>query len=222
VVLTVERSMADGFLGRWSQRKQAARSGQPLAEPKAPPAEAPGVTAQASAGATNPPVTAADATAPSVAQGQKPSTPPPTLEDVQALTSQDSFARFVAPDVAPAVRNAAMKKLFADPHFNVMDGLDIYIDDYSKPSPLPAAMLQKMASAQFLKLVQEPEPPQESPGPSGAASTLHSDPLPTPEPDHDHPDLRLQPDDAAGRAGLERQPEPAPEAAQQPVPPPSC
>jgi hypothetical protein len=39
--------------------------------------------------------------------------------------------------VAPEVKNAAFKKLFADPHFNVMDGLDIYIDDYSKPDPLP-------------------------------------------------------------------------------------
>ena len=30
-----------------------------------------------------------------------------------------------------------MKKLFADPHYNVMDGLDVYIDDYSKPDPIP-------------------------------------------------------------------------------------
>ena len=30
-----------------------------------------------------------------------------------------------------------MKKLFSDPHFNVMDGLDTYIDDYGKPDPLP-------------------------------------------------------------------------------------
>jgi hypothetical protein len=33
------------------------------------------------------------------------------------------------------VRNAALKKLFTDPHFNVMDGLDVYIDDYGKPDP---------------------------------------------------------------------------------------
>ena len=30
-----------------------------------------------------------------------------------------------------------MKKLFSDPHFNVMDGLDTYIDDYGKPDPIP-------------------------------------------------------------------------------------
>ena len=45
------------------------------------------------------------------------------------------------------VRNAAMKKLFADPHFNVMDGLDIYIGDYTQPDPLPEGMLAQMAGA---------------------------------------------------------------------------
>ena len=50
------------------------------------------------------------------------------------------------------MRNLAMKKLFADPHFNVMDGLDIYIGDYTQPDPLPAGMLRKMASAHALGL----------------------------------------------------------------------
>ena len=50
-----------------------------------------------------------------------------------------------------------MKKLFADPHFNVMDGLDIYIDDYSKSDPIPESMLRQMASAKFLKLFDEDE-----------------------------------------------------------------
>ena len=53
-----------------------------------------------------------------------------------------------------------MKKLFADPHFNVMDGLDIYIDDYSKPSPLSKAQMAKMVGAQFLKLVDDPNAPK--------------------------------------------------------------
>uniref|UniRef100_B1XTZ3 Uncharacterized protein n=1 Tax=Polynucleobacter necessarius subsp. necessarius (strain STIR1) TaxID=452638 RepID=B1XTZ3_POLNS len=39
------------------------------------------------------------------------------------------------PDVDPTVQQAALKEMFTDPHFNVMDGLDIYIDDYSKPDP---------------------------------------------------------------------------------------
>jgi hypothetical protein len=55
----------------------------------------------------------------------------------------------MARGVTTDVRNAAVKKLFADPHFNVMDRLDIYIDDYSQPDPLPAAMLRQMVSARF-------------------------------------------------------------------------
>lgn len=31
-----------------------------------------------------------------------------------------------------SVKRAALKKLFSDPRFNVMDGLDVDIDDYSK------------------------------------------------------------------------------------------
>jgi len=93
--------------------------------------------------------------------------PPPTLDDVAALTPDSDFSAFVGRDVAPAIKNAAMKKLFADPHFNVMDGLDIYIDDYSIPSPLSAQDLKKMVAAQFVKLVEE-EPP---PSAAGAASS---------------------------------------------------
>ncbi len=60
--------------------------------------------------------------------------------------------------VAPEVKNAAMKKLFADPHFNVMDRMDIYIDDYSQPDPLPLAMLRQMNGSQFLNLFESDDP----------------------------------------------------------------
>jgi hypothetical protein len=58
------------------------------------------------------------------------------------------------------VRNAAMKKLFSDPHFNVMDGLDTYIDDYGKPDPLPLAMIRQMTGARALGLFAEVEAAQ--------------------------------------------------------------
>ena len=92
----------------------------------------------------------------------EPTLPLPTLQDVADLTADSDYSAFVARAVAPQVRNAAMKKLFADPHFNVMDGLDTYIDDYSLPDPLPQAMLRKMASAKFMQLfddkVETPRP----------------------------------------------------------------
>jgi hypothetical protein len=56
------------------------------------------------------------------------------------------------PDVDPVVQQAALKKMFTDPHFNVMDGLDIYIDDYSKPDPLPQGMLERLVQSEMLNL----------------------------------------------------------------------
>ena len=208
--------MADGFLGRWSQRKQALREGRVVDEPVAPKP----------AGHAEPAAPAVSACAPPAPENKPPEAaakaPAPTLADVQALQADSSFAPFVARDVAPEVRNAAMKKLFSDPHYNVMDGLDIYIDDYSLPSPLPASMLRQMASAKFLKLFDEEAP---VPADRAAAPAISEPAKPgsdsNQEPHHDHTDLRLQPDHAARPAGLEREPERALDAAFEPVPPPS-
>jgi Protein of unknown function (DUF3306) len=138
---------ADDFFSRWSRRKQEAKEeGKPAAEPAAP--AAPAAPAE--------------------------ELPPPTLDDVAALSHDADFRRFVAPGVDEAVRRSAMKKLFTDPHFNVMDGLDIYIDDYNKFEPLPAAMLAMLEHAKplldplaqlkqpgmrMLDLAPEPAPP---------------------------------------------------------------
>lgn len=188
--------MADGFLGRWSQRKQAVREGQPVVEPPAPVAE---------------PVKAPEPQPPVAVAPEVEAPPPPTLQDVQALTSQSDFRRYVAADVDPEVRHAAMRKLFADPHYNVMDGLDIYIDDYSQPDPLPLSMLRKMSSAHFLGLVEEEKktaaasPAAPAIAPEGAPAVAAA---PAPASDetqnHDDPDLRLQQDHAPGPQGSGR------------------
>lgn len=78
------------------------------------------------------------------------------MEDVRQLTPDADFSRFVAPGTSADVRNAAMKKLFSNPFFNQMDGLDTYIDDYSQPDPLPLSLARKLASAQFMRLFDEP------------------------------------------------------------------
>lgn len=206
--------MAEGFLGRWSQRKQALREGRPLEEPPAPAPVAEPV-AERRAG----PAPAAEQAAAAAAE---PAAPPPTLQDVQALTPQSDFQRFVAADVDPEVKHAAMRKLFSDPHFNVMDGLDIYIDDYNTPDPMPASMLRKMASAHFLGLVEEEKKPQPAtagpvPAPETTTVPAASAPAATEPPTelasatetdetthHDDPDLRLQQDHAAGPQGAGR------------------
>ena len=198
--------MSENFFARWSRRKQA------LAEEAKAPAAA-SVSPAALPEAARP-LPAAPAPAPAGrAAGAEPAPgepPVPTLEDVRSLTPQSDFQPFMQPGVGSEVRNAAMKKLFADPHFNVMDGLDIYIDDYSLPDPMPAGMLARMASAQFMKLVPEPRPesdtvaghaqdPAEAGGPEVQTEVVAQSPLSSPNaavsaPHHDHPDLQLQPD----------------------------
>ena len=161
--------MADGFLGRWSRRKQEVREGKPVQDPAPPVPQAP-----VPAGVNAPAPLAAQPTAAPVPP--EPAAPPlPTLQDAQSLSIDSDFKPFASRAVAPEVRNAAMKKLFTDPHFNVMDGLDFYIDDYTQPDPLPAAMLKQMASAQFMGLVEE-EPEKPSAAGQAAAPAGWNDP----------------------------------------------
>ncbi len=39
------------------------------------------------------------------------------------------------------LKRAALKQLFRDPRFNVMDGLDTYIDDYTQADPIAPDVL---------------------------------------------------------------------------------
>jgi hypothetical protein len=71
---------------------------------------------------------------------------------------------FMRSGVDPGLRLSALKKLFTDPRFNVMDGLDIYIDDYSKPDPMPLAWLRRLDQSRILGLSGE-EPVADEPQP---------------------------------------------------------
>ena len=178
----------DGFLQRWSRRKASAGAGVPDV-PATTPAPLPPVISPMGGGppAQGKPLAntgskastaACEAHAPDRGAAQ-PTTaptaepPPPTLADTQGLTPASDFRPFMGQGVAPEVKNAAMKKLFADPHFNVMDRMDIYIDDYSQPDPLPLAMLRQMNGAKFLSLFedegQDPNTPKlnATPAPDG-------------------------------------------------------
>jgi len=77
-----------------------------------------------------------------------PKAPPPELPPVDKLNIDSDFRGFFHPKVGEDVRRAALKKLFSDPRFNVMDGLDVYIDDYSKTEPIPPEMLAGLRQAQ--------------------------------------------------------------------------
>jgi hypothetical protein len=203
----------DAFLSRWSRRKAAVRDGAAVpAEPAAAvPVRPVGAQPAPAAAVAVGPAGAAPAAASAETAPRPPPEPLPTLDDVSRLTPESDYTRFVARGVDPTVKNAALKKLFTDPHFNVMDGLDTYIDDYGRPDPLPPGMLEQLFQSRGLGLFDtrfdtkpaeptdlptalQPEPPAEPP--SAPPEAL---------PDED-PDLRLQPDDAARRAGTAQGP----------------
>lgn len=205
----------DGFLSRWSRRKQMLRHGRDETEPADPVAtEATRDSVAVVSPTSEPAAPAVDGPAvPAPAHGAATESPPPTLDDVSRLTgASDDFSRFVAPGVDENVKRAAMKKLFADPHYNVMDGLDVYIDDYGKPDPIPAAMLRQMTQAAFLGLFDDEKPQGQGDATDGevhagvpqsavaSGTTAAPSTEPAPASDED-PDLRLQPDHAAGQGG---------------------
>lgn len=191
---------SDGFLGRWARRKSQARSGATLSPEPESAAPAPLVPPAAPAPAGRPPVqpsipgfatpaTSGIAADPAASPGSAgsagsagqvgaaaPAPPPPTLQEAQQLTPASDFRPFVARAVAPEVRNAAFKQLFTDPHFNVMDGLDIYIDDYSKPDPLPLAVARELLAAHF------PPAPVLTDSAAAAAPNAATAPEPRPAP----------------------------------------
>lgn len=131
-------SMAEeGFLRRWARRKTETKAGiEPAPEPASETAVNPAVNGVA------PQVHAAEAVP--VVQPAAAPIVLPTMDDVAQLTGESDFSAFVARGVDQAVRRSALKKLFADPHFNVMDKLDMYMDDYNVASPMPADMLASL------------------------------------------------------------------------------
>lgn len=177
----------DGFLSRWARRKAQVRQGGPVAPE--------GV---ADAAPSPPPSTLAapPSSQPAAAAGPAAPTPlpRPTMDDVAGLTRESDYSRFVSAGVDPTVKNAAMKKLFAsDPHFNAMDGLDVYIDDYNKFEPLPKSILRQLVAARSLGLLDDELEEQPRPDNSLASEA--------PRISHENADLQLQPDDAAGPPG---------------------
>ena len=129
-------------LKRWSERKLAAARVPADPVPAPPPVPAPAAGGDA---------------APPSAQAQPAATVAPTqpaadapLPPVETLTFDADFTAFMQPGVDPSLKHAALKRLFSDPRFNVMDGLDVYIDDYTKPDPIDAETVRGLVQARYL------------------------------------------------------------------------
>ena len=146
-------------LRRWSRRKLAAARSEGAVRRKSEAAHdriaAPAVCAadqQAPPGSevpatpgSLPRVASEDTTAATAAQPTGAALPP-----LESLTIDSDFAPFLQPGVDENLKRGALRKLFRDPRFNVMDGLDVYIDDYSKPSPMEPELARTLVQARYL------------------------------------------------------------------------
>jgi hypothetical protein len=140
------------FLDRWSRRKAEAQS-EVEAQKPAEKAPVPRAADQA----------------------------PPALPPVEKLDFDSDYRAFFHPKVSEDTRRAALKKLFSDSRFNVMDGLDVYIVDYSKSDPISPAMLAGLRQAQKIlewARGEEKKAPEDRAGPDAmeAAQTAALEP----------------------------------------------
>jgi hypothetical protein len=182
----------EGFLARWSRRKREAAAAPPRPEPPAaPPAAAPDA-----------------ALAEPEAEFDPASLPP-----VESLTAESDISAFLRPQVPPALRSAALRRVWTlDPAIRDYVGPADYAWDYNAPDGMAGFSLElggdvKRLLAQAIGLVEEvPEAtaPPEATTPPEAGPEMPRLPRPGPEPE---PDLQAEPDPAPVLAAA---PEPVP------------
>lgn len=80
---------------------------------------------------------------------------PPELPPVASLTPQSDFKGFMHPKVADSVRRVALKKLFADPHFNLPDVYEPFSGDWTIAEAIPQEMLKGLNQAYTLLFSDE-------------------------------------------------------------------
>jgi hypothetical protein len=146
------------FLSRWSRRKAASRAGPDGPTTDAVPAKA-GTESPAPAG-TRP-----------TAPGEESKAPAP-LPPVESLTLESDFAPFMRTGVDPSLRQQALRTLFRDPRFNVQDGLDVYIADFSQPDPIPDEWMGKLNQMARLGNYVPPEEEGDAPPEGGAGAPV--------------------------------------------------
>jgi hypothetical protein len=175
-------------LSRWSRRKREAANAAPVAPAPAdaPPVAAPVAPIAAATTSTHTAEPKPAAAAPAAAEA---------LPPVDSLTFDSNFAAFMQPKVDEGTKRAALKKLFSNEHFSVMDGLDIYVGDYTQPDPMPEGMLDKLANVyEAIKPFDDaPLPPDVADAPVAAEDARAVDAAPQvaaqDAPPDDHPQV---------------------------------
>ena len=105
---------------------------------------------------------------------EKDETELPALPPLDKLTPDSDFSGFMHPKVEDALRRAALKKLFSDPHFNTPDPFEAYSGDWTGGEPISEEMLATLNQARTLifdqdekkeeKEVAEEKPKDDEPG----------------------------------------------------------
>ncbi len=131
----MSRTKKEGFLSRWSRRKQESVSEN---------GDVSGATLSVNEESTADRSPALNDQAAEKPEGEAPLQLPPLDE----LGPDSDFQAFMDPRVDETVRRAALKTLFRDPAFNITDGLDVYAEDYTKLEKLTPAMVAALRYAQ--------------------------------------------------------------------------
>jgi hypothetical protein len=180
-----------GFLSRWSRRKAEQEKDVPGQGELVPPV--PVVEVQQAVATTMPPnpSTGADLEAHAAKMPANAGVSGDAvleLPSIESLTTESDFTPFMAKDVPAGLRNQAVKKLFADPRYSLIDQMDIYIADYTQPDPIPMEMLRMMHQSKALGLFDDdPEKPAndvaagELPTIEPAETTAEAAPIAPPE-----------------------------------------
>ena len=115
------------------------------------------------------------------ARAPEPAQPLAELPPIDELSFESDFKAFMHAKVDEHLRRMALKKLFSDPRFNVMDGLDIYIDDYTKEDPIPPGMLAQLQHARTtlfgsqIEQAKKPDDDSQAVEPQPAAASGNAD-----------------------------------------------
>lgn len=126
--VSVNDDPVKGFFDRWSRLKRESAAAEAR-----PPVDVPAAIV---------PQQAPDA-GQVVPDTDVPAEPPP----LESLGFDSDYRAFLGQKVDEGLKRAALKKLFHTPHFNTMDGLDVYIEDFNLYEPLPASMVSQLAHA---------------------------------------------------------------------------
>jgi len=168
--MTEDQGSQDGFLQRWSERKQA------TSRTVEPPSDRADDTPTADAQATLP----AQAPAHELTDADMP--------PLDSLDEHSDFSGFLSPKVSEALQRQALRKLFHLPSFNVTDGLNDYDEDYTRANVLVEWASGKLAER---KEWQNVVTGGESAAAGPASATSHAPETPVPDKEDESNESRI-------------------------------